>query len=546
MAIIFDRVSAAPLNDRCDSVMVRTRDGIHLSTDIYRCSEDPGPTVLIRLPYDKNGAFSAIPSIAEYFRDHGYHVVTQDVRGKFRSEGVTLAYVHEAADGYDTLDWIVRQGFSNGVVGMWGDSYFGFTQWAAASTGHPALRAISPRVTGTRLGELPVDEPNAISRDVEQSFDRVYLCSYFVGNDDFYWEVDWNSRPYAATIEEFFAAAGSRSTSFDMTFPEPVNPSPFPFGHPFEAHAIPLLQTIGWWDNCSPLQWDDHWTIQRNASWSLNEYLIIDSTDHMGNRLTPGSTAAATEYTREQALPAMLDPTIEFFDVFLRNQAEHHSVPKVRWNLAHTEGFRVSNTWPPPGTHETTLHLTQDGDLRETPEESSSGLRWIHDPEDLVPSPSAESHDFLAEYPDEQAWSDRPDVSAFNGPTLNSDLDLVGSVTFTAECASTGPCMDLFVRLLDVGPNGSAHLIARGQQHLIRDTEGARLVIDMGQVGYRVRSGHRLRLHVASSDFPEFVPQPGTGEHPWLAVSVQRNEQTLIVGGQEGAQLILHALGVAA
>ena len=73
---------------------------------------------------------------AAYFTARGYRMVVQDVRGKFRSEGETLLFVNEAYDGHDTLDWIIAQPWSDGRVGMFGDSYYGFTQWAAASTSH--------------------------------------------------------------------------------------------------------------------------------------------------------------------------------------------------------------------------------------------------------------------------------------------------------------------------------------------------------------------------------------------------------------------------
>ena len=80
-----------------------------------------------------------------YVTDRGYVLVVQDVRGKFRSEGETMPFMHEVDDGYDTLEWIVAQPWSDGVVGMWGDSYYGYTQWAAVASGHPALQAPSSR-----------------------------------------------------------------------------------------------------------------------------------------------------------------------------------------------------------------------------------------------------------------------------------------------------------------------------------------------------------------------------------------------------------------
>ncbi len=173
--ITYERIEAMPVDPRASEYMVRMRDGVKLATDVYLPEPDcgPGPTILIRLPYDKNGDYTYIPDISAYFAAHGYRVAAQDVRGKFRSEGETILWVNEAYDGYDTLDWIVNQPWSDGVVGMWGDSYYGFTQLAAASTAHPALRAIAPRVTGTRLGDLP--ETQRIGRLRRRDDGRAHL-----------------------------------------------------------------------------------------------------------------------------------------------------------------------------------------------------------------------------------------------------------------------------------------------------------------------------------------------------------------------------------
>ena len=103
-------------------------------------------------PTTRAGATRSCRKIAPSFTERGYAFVVQDVRGKFRSEGETLAFVHEVDDGYDTLDWMVAQPWCDGNVGMWGDSYYGYTQWAAVASEHPALKAIVPRVTTADLG----------------------------------------------------------------------------------------------------------------------------------------------------------------------------------------------------------------------------------------------------------------------------------------------------------------------------------------------------------------------------------------------------------
>ncbi|MCA9943797.1 MAG: CocE/NonD family hydrolase, partial [Anaerolineales bacterium] len=125
-------------------------DSIELATDLYRpAGLDNAPTVLMRTPY---GRKSINQFFAMIFAERGFNVVSQDVRGRFDSEDEFEPYVHEASDGEATLAWIAEQPWSNGRIGMWGQSYVGFVQWAAASTGTPHLHAMMPAITQSNLG----------------------------------------------------------------------------------------------------------------------------------------------------------------------------------------------------------------------------------------------------------------------------------------------------------------------------------------------------------------------------------------------------------
>jgi len=540
MTMEFLHVPPAPLSDDATQHMVRMRDGVRLATDVYLAGDQPGPTILIRLPYDKVGSYTFIPLIAAYFVRHGYHVVAQDVRGKFRSEGEALLFVNEAVDGYDAIEWITHQAFSDGIVGMWGDSYYGYTQWAAVSTQHPALRAISPRVTGTRLGELPSNEDGGATRDVEMAVALLYPCTFFHSNDVYLWEPDWDRRPLVDNIEEFFETVGSRSISFDQWYPHQVRLRRFPAGHPVDARPVPVLMTIGWWDNCAPWQWSDHWKLVEHQGWRESEYLLIESIDHENNNLLNPRGEVPTPEELEEMLPEYLDPSIEFFDVFLRDRAPSTSIPKVRWNLAHTEGFQVSDQWPPADVVTRTWYL--DADRLSESIAAAGELTWVHDPTDLVPSPAKNAFAFLGEQPDERDWAARKDVLVFDADPVTDPTDLVGGVVLNATVASTGPSMDVFARVLDVAPDGAAHLVARGQVHVKDATVRTDAAIDLGQIGYRLAAGHRLRLHIASSDYPEFIPQSGTGENFWSATEFASNTQTLVVGGDVGAHLVIGAV----
>ena len=122
MAVDLVTIEPAPADALADQVMVPSRDGVRLATDVYLPAGNRHPAVLVRLPYDKCGRYTFMPQLAPWFTERGYAFVVQDVRGKFRSEGETVPYVHEVYDGYDTIEWIVRQPWSDGTVGMFGST----------------------------------------------------------------------------------------------------------------------------------------------------------------------------------------------------------------------------------------------------------------------------------------------------------------------------------------------------------------------------------------------------------------------------------------
>lgn len=138
---------------------VAMRDGVHLATDVYRPvgaggeEQAPSATLLLRTPYSR---LRMGPEYAEWFAQHGYTVVLQDVRGTFDSEGDFDFLVHEAEDGADTLAWIDEQSWSNGRVGTWGNSYSGFTQLAAATQGPRNLRSMVPSQSASRAWQSSV------------------------------------------------------------------------------------------------------------------------------------------------------------------------------------------------------------------------------------------------------------------------------------------------------------------------------------------------------------------------------------------------------
>jgi uncharacterized protein len=543
MAFGFDHVTAAPVSPLATEHMVRMRDGVRLATDVYLPERLDRATeaVLVRLPYDKCGDYCFMPRLAPLFTAQGYVFVVQDVRGKFRSEGDDIPFVNEVLDGYDTLDWIVGRPWSNGRVGMFGDSYYGYTQWACVASGHPALRAICPRCTGAEVVELP--RPG--SDEVPLMLMASYLAEHWVGRDAYDFEIDWAPRPLLDVFEPIWEALGARSHGFDLSYPHPIPLRRFPTGHPFDARPVPTLQIMGWFDNIAPWQWDDHERLAERPDWSRVEYLHIDAVDHEIYHLADTPITDATDHDVNPAaldalLPRYVNPALEFFEVFLRGNRPAESLPKVRWRPAHGD-WKSAETWPPPGAVERTLYLGLDGTLAEHAPDSAE-VSWTHDPDELVPSTVDNPFAFLLQYPDEREYGGRADVLAFSGAPVAELLELAGPLELTAVVRSTGPVMDVFARLLDVAPDGAARYITRGQVVVDPATADRTVRVSLCHAGYRLRPGHSLRLHLFGSDFPEFVPHPGTGGNRWLATETRTNRQTVRLGGDEPARLTITVL----
>ncbi|WP_455355285.1 CocE/NonD family hydrolase [Streptomyces sp. SYSU K217416] len=552
MSLAVQHVTPEPVPPQAQQHMVRMRDGVQLATDVY--GADPGetaPTVLARLPYDKNSRYVFFDKIAERFTARGYVVVVQDVRGKFRSQGQTLGWTGEVDDGYDTIEWITRQPWSNGIVGMFGDSYYGFTQWSAVSSQHPALRAIVPRVTCTNNG------PGIASYDTGSGPQPLWLegASYqaqvWTDNDTYEFDVDLTRRPLLAAYEEAFAAIGKRSAGFDLIVGG-IPLAPYNGPHPYDARPVPVLHCVGWFDNLGIAHMRDYTELARRPGWAAVQYLIADTIDHENYFLENAPVSPDTDHlVDEAALERMLDsytgPALEFFDVFLKGAAQPESLPRVRWKLGHV-GWRTSTTWPLPEATETELYLAEpasatgtapSGNLAPRPADESESAEWRYDPDDLVPSAAADTFMQLRDHVDERRTLDRDDVLVFTGPVSDAPLDLAGPVHAVLHVESTAPTFDVFVRLLDLAPDGTARLIVRGcaQAHGPGEVE-----IALGHTGYRLRPGRRLALLIAGSDFPNHLPNSGSLENPWLTTAPKASLQKLWTGSAHPSRLRLTVL----
>ena len=290
--------------------MIRTRDGVELATDIYLPDGwTSGPTILVRTPYGKRDRYTFMPQCAPIVNDRRYAFVVQDVRGKHESGGATDHVVHEVNDGHDTLESIVRQGWSDGAVGMFGDSYYAYTQWAALASGHSALRAMVPRMSSMRIPSLGADSDDSQSTGTgvsgpvaggDGSNDRPpsiawaqYLAGYWLDNDDHEVPVPRTEGSVIAEFERYFQERGRRSSAFDALIPHPRSRPAFPTGHPVRQRPIPILHVLGWFDPVAKPGMETYQRLLGYPAWEPFQYLLAEATDHENGRLVLPSSALA-------------------------------------------------------------------------------------------------------------------------------------------------------------------------------------------------------------------------------------------------------------
>ncbi len=544
-----------PLGDvdpRSDQVFARMRDGVRLATDVYLpAGRGPFPAILTRLPYDKTGRDCFIPWVAAYVVEHGFAFVAQDTRGKGRSEGETFAFKHERKDGFDCLDWIVSQPWSDGTVGMWGESYFGFTQWAAAASGHPALCAIVPRNTTAQVSDdwLGRQGVRRLAFPMAWAADTWMDSSmYGVISSDLDWRIDPVDRILSSVHGD------RRSASLDSwmvrRFDDELLRELRVVAAAPSRLDIPALHIGGWFDIFQRGQLSD-WVAARAAG-RATQHLRLDATDHVHATWTERPEGlvdlhgiSASEI--EDFIPGYMDPSLAFFDSILRKRVDS-SEPLVTWRAARGD-WRAAESWPLAGSRVLRLFLAdgaralldeEGGALAPKPEGSSSWVRWTDDLGDPVPSLLLDELQCLAAPPDDRTIEARPDVTTFTSEPFPEGIEIAGPAVARLVTSSSTEGSAVTAKLLEVSPDGDTRRLREGAARQTSEADGI-VNIELGVLAHRLPPGYRIRLEVSGSAYPQFLPEAGTPD-PWRSRPSGLVQRELRIGGSDGSVLELSVL----
>jgi putative CocE/NonD family hydrolase len=528
--------------DCVESHAVVMRDGVKLATDVYlpdavrRGSLRRVPVLFSRLPYGRREQVACLPAIASEMTERGYAVVAQDIRGRYDSEGTARPFAdHELGDAYATLDWINAQPWARNGVVMFGDSYCGWLQWAAAATGHPGLRAIVPAMTTTRIGDTWMYTSGTFSLRPMLEWAIVAWSA----RENRFEEPDWRTRPLAALIDIWLGDSPA-GAPFKAWASSPQQASYWRRGT-FSAvrptrSRIPALHLGGWWDLFRRGQLSD-WRTARRAR--PDQHLVMTASDHHHIPLRPEPWLSMqdeddAQYARRFA--AAVSPFLKY--VF----EDAPALPTVRYEIAHA-GWLVSDNWPPRGLRRRSFSLVDGrsavidyhgGGLSPRPPRGRSRLVWRHDPNDLVPATERDPFAALVAVADQRVIEGRQDVPTFSSTPLTEPLDLVGESRLLLRGDGVMPHRQFIARLCDVFPDGRVFMITEGALTLPKDAAVGNAVLVLAPCAYRLQPHHCLRLEIAASSFPRYLAS--CAGDPWADFG-ESVEYELTIGGGVATRL---------
>jgi len=556
------------------NVMVPMRDGVRLALDVYRPARDgkptPGrfPALLTRTPYNKDGTSSE----GRYYAERGYVVVANDVRGRYASEGVWRLIVDDPQDGFEIVEWIARQDWSDGKVGTFGTSYPGGTQHALAEMNPPHLTTMVPidsvsncGVSGMRHGgafELrfmnwifQIGAPNSKAALANPALRRALV------------ENGQRIRQHADNLPIRAGTTPLRVVpEYEAWLVEAMRSGPeSPFwhikgmsviDHVSDYADVPVLHITGWYDS-----WTRQVTMNYEALAQAKrspQRLVIGPWVHGGQN---ANVAGEVEFTREAGIDLSAF-RLRWYDRWLR--AEKNGVdddPPVTLyimgtgddrrspagRLQHGGFWRAEHQWPLSRARPTPLFLNAGGTLSNAPPPlTASGTTYTFDPRHPVPTVGGNissnqglmtsggydqrSRDDTHAALDRLPLSERRDVLVFRTAPLERDMEVTGTALVKLWVASTAPDTDFTAKLIDeIPPNpdyplgvdlnlGDSIMRARYREGLdhqalvLNPGEVVPLTITLYPNANVFKKGHRIRVDISSSNYPRFDVNPNTGD----------------------------------
>ena len=546
------------------------RDGTVLRADLYRPdAEGDFPVLLCRTPYDKARRVEVGTKLAQ----RGYLVVVQDVRGRFASDGefrpgFFSADHSDAEDGYDTVEWAATLPGSNGKVGTFGSSYEGWTQWELAHTRPPHLAAMAPgaiaanlldrELSGVlRLGRVLFWSVNSLSVDAARRLGNRWKATsldeanrLWLERDRHKWLwylplIDIPEQAMPGIARHWRRWLADHATDF------------FRYLDKHRQVEVPALSITGWYDQ--QIGTIKHFTgMTANGGSELarqNQRLIVGpwthTMDEMNRRVGDVDFGPEAERDYYQIADA-------WYAHWLKGEStEAEEWPPIQLFVMGANRWRAENEWPLARTVYSDYYLHSagsantvagDGRLSSEPPAEEPHDSYDYDPRDPVMTlfpPNGQQAPI-----DQRALDGRPDVLVFATPPLERPIEVTGPVVVKLFAASSAPDTDFVAKLIDVWPDGFTQELCHGiVRARYRESFETPSPIEPGRVyAYTVqlnptsnlfRAGHRIRVDISSSDFPNFDRNHNTGGDDYRETTLETARQTIFHDAARPSRVIL-------
>ena len=490
------------------NIMVRMRDGVKLALNLYRPSrggapvEGKFPVILTRTPYNKDSDVGGANALTKYFVARGYIFVSQDVRGRYSSEGHWVPIRDDPNDGFDTAEWIGEQSWCNGSIGTVGSSYSGATQHALAIANAPYVKAMVPRNAMSDFGRYGVRHNGAFEL---RFFNWVLTLGNAAGTaNEEAASMRAASDPQAAAS---LADLGNHVQDYVRSLPLRPGTTPLKFAPDYESWLIeamghggydsywkdsgssvidhikeykdiPVYHVTGWYDSWGTPVANFNYPQLRKSKKSLQRLIVgpwIHSSEHL-------SYAGNAQFTPDAALDTQAFQ-VRWFDRWLKDIPNGvDKEPPVKIYVmgggdAHktAEGrifvggkWREEQDWPLARTASTPYYLHASGTLNQAKPAVEKPTTYTFDPRNPVPTlggnVSSQGTLMFQGAADQRCgvgfWlcndtkplSSRNDILVFQTPLLTKDTEVTGRIIVKLWASTDGPDTDFTAKLIDVYP----------------------------------------------------------------------------------------------
>lgn len=508
------------------------RDEVKLAGNLYLpAGQGPFPCIVQRTPYGKDAMFAS-PSGAKKYTDAGYAYFVQDVRGKGRSEGFYSAFINDAFDGYDTIEWMAKQDWCNGSIGITGASAMGYTSLLAATMNPPHLKAAyvvvapSTRLTGAYIGGAYKQKDSG----------------------------DW-SRGQGVTEEVIAQQAANypASSYWDRT----------EIAEQRKYIDIPIYQYGGWFDIFNEGNVRNFMYLQHEGAVGArgNQKLEMGPFGH-------GPLSGDMEYPAGGGIgnaQGGADSEMRWWEYWLKgvDNGIMREPPVKAYMMAGARKGAVSpkNRWMhfgdwPPAPATTNYYLRSDGALTtEAPRQTAAPKVYMYDPKNPVQTIGGANLTFDRGPMDQRPIGQRQDYLRFQTAPLEKDVAIAGPVSMDLWASTDGPDTDFVVKLVDVYPDGYEAIIldtairtryrnGRMPDQIAMMTPNApeKLTLDLWDTAITFEAGHRIAVHVTSSNYPRIDANPNTGANPGPGVKTRVAKNTIYMDASKPSAIQLPIL----